>query len=235
MHTRKLLNSVRLSSGACVVGGKSHRASLPCVLLVLLGVLGMAAGLQSCFLFPTKPKVIAEDPALLRPEIAMSDDYIRSKPGDLLAFMPKGWFLVDVNATMSADVIAVAVNPDYTLSMVIQTLRADDAMKQAVQQEGLVGLARAAFDKRSRKSTGGVRLLSAMEAIHYGTKQFGAYDFCLNVTDSTAQRARSVVLQSSLQNYYEVSLVPTPITTNKAPDAEEQEKIFHSIVVSLRF
>ena len=191
--------------------------------------------LQACFLFRTEPKVQVPDPALLRPEIAMSEEFIRSKPGDLLAFLPKGWFLVDVEGKMSSDVLAVAVNPDYTLSMVVQTLRSDDLLQQTVAREGLIGLARAAFDKRARKTANGVRLLSPMDKLDYGTKHFGTYDFSIDATDSTAQRSRSVVLTSSLGNFYEVCLVPTPVTTAKTPEEDDMRKIFHSIVVSLQF
>ncbi len=191
--------------------------------------------LWSCSLFRSEQKVLAADPALLLPEIQMSEEYVRSKPGDLLVFLPKGWFLVDMESKLSSDVVAVAVNPEYTLSLVVQSLRADEQLTQSVQKEGLIGLARAAYDKRVRKTANGVRLLSPMDKLDYGNKHFGSYEFSIDAVDSTAQRSRSVVLSSSVKNYYEVSLVPAMVTTTKLPEEDSVRKIFHSIIVSMQY
>ncbi len=203
-------------------------------LLCSMAVLSLCV-FESCFLFRSEPKVQAPDPALLQPQIAMSEEYVRSKPGDLLAFLPKGWFLVDVESKMSSDIVAVAVNPEYTVSMVVQNLRSDDQLRETVRSEGLIGLARSAFERRMRKTANGVRLLSPMDKLSYGSKNFGSYEFSIDAVDSTAQRARSVVLISALDNYYEVALVPTPVTTAKPPEEDEMRKIFHSILVRLQF
>ena len=206
------------------------RTSIVTVLLV-----GLTLALQSCLFTRSEKKEEPPDPELLKPQVAMSEDYIRSKPGDLLAFMPKGWFLIDVEGKVSSDIVAVAVNNDYTLSMVIQTLRSNDLVRQTVSKEGLIGLARIAFEKRSRKTANSVRLMNAIDKQDFGLRTFGYYEFSTDSTDSTAARARSVVLVSSSDNYYEVSLVPTTITTAKLPEESEMKKIFHSIVVMLQY
>lgn len=173
-----------------------------------------------------------------KPDVPMSEDYIRSKPGDMLAFMPQGWFLIDVDGKTSSDVVAVAVNADYTLSMVVQSIRKNDLIEQTVNKEGVLGLARLAFEKRSRKTANAVRLLSTFSTTVIGNKTFGVYEFCGESADTTAGilRSRSAVFISSIKNYYEVSLVPTnAVSLKPIPDETESANIFRSILATLQY
>ena len=53
-----------------------------------------------------------------QPAIAMSDEIVRSSVGDMVALLPEEWFFMDVKNKVPSNVFAVAVNPQYTLSLV---------------------------------------------------------------------------------------------------------------------
>ena len=72
--------------------------------------------LNSCLIvkYPESKEVHSTISLSPKPEIPMSDILVRSKQGDMIAFLPKDWFYVNVFEKASADVFAVAVNPEYT-------------------------------------------------------------------------------------------------------------------------
>lgn len=215
------------------------------VILMLASRLKVLASLLICFasllclhgcLFTATERKAESIIVSVKPEIPMSDEYVRSRPGDMLAFLPQGWFLVDVEGKASSDVIAVAVNPDYTLSMVVQNIRKNDLIDQVVQKEGLLGLTRLAFEKRQRKTSNSVRLLNKFTPTTIGSRSFGVYEFTGAVQDTTTAilHSRSAVFTSSLGNYYEVSLTPTTISGKSVPPDDECARVFRSIIASLQ-
>ena len=204
--------------------------------LSILAFISFAFILQSCFFVKEEKKPEKKSTISPKAEIAMSDEYIRSKAGDILAFMPQGWYLVDTEGKTSSDVIAVAVNSEYTLSMVVQQLRTNDLVHQTVSREGVIGLARVAIERRQRKTSNSVKIIGSVSKVEVNGKQFGLYDFTGENGDTTeAHRSRSIVIISSIDNYYEVSLVPTKVTTTPLPSENDVRKIFHSMLVSLQF
>jgi len=56
-----------------------------------------------------------------KPEIPMSEELVRSKKGDMIAFLPKDWFFVDVEEKASSDIFAVAVILNTLLVQFSQT------------------------------------------------------------------------------------------------------------------
>ncbi|MFN8366231.1 MAG: hypothetical protein U0Y96_03195 [Candidatus Kapaibacterium sp.] len=211
-----------------------HKYALYIVLVVLASAVSFLA--QGCLFVSEEKKPEPPPVALPKPEIPMSEDYIRSKPGDMLAFIPKDWFLIDVEGKASSDVVAVAVNKDYTVSMIVQSIRKTDIVEQTVSKEGVIGLARLAFEKRSRKTAGTVRMLSTITTATMGDKTFGLYEFTADSATSTRlMRSHSAVFVSSINNYYECSLVPTTISAMPPPDEIEMNKTFRSILAALQF
>jgi hypothetical protein len=201
----------------------------------MLVCLALVMCLEGCLFTATEKK--AESIVVsVKPEIPMSEEYVRSRPGDMLAFLPQGWFLVDVEGKASSDVIAVAVNPDYTLTMVVQNIRKNDLIDQVVQKEGLLGLTRLAFEKRQRKTSNSVRLLNKFTPTTIGSRSFGMYEFTGSAQDTTSAilHSRSAVFTSSLGNYYEVSLTPTTISGKSVPPDDECARVFRSIIASLQ-
>ncbi|MCX6139261.1 MAG: hypothetical protein NTX15_00240 [Candidatus Kapabacteria bacterium] len=167
-----------------------------------------------------------------QPEIEMGDDLVRTRAGDLIALMPKGWVFLDAKGDASSDIVAIAVNADYSLSMVVSAIPAAESTREQIQTEGLLGLARVAYQKHVRKSAGTAKLVGTYRIAELGPRRFGVYDFS---TNGGALRTRSAVCISSLSNHYEVSLVPLNVSGKDVPDDAEQEKIFRSILATVQY
>ncbi|MCX6154261.1 MAG: hypothetical protein NT007_08880 [Candidatus Kapabacteria bacterium] len=190
--------------------------------------------LNSCFIVKrSSPKdenqIISISP---KPEIQMSEDIIRSKNGDILAFLPKSWFLVELSEKLSNDIFAVAVNPDYTLTAVFSIIKNGDAIDQVVTKEGLSGLARMCLAKHERKTGGGIKQVGTFSQLQVGKKSFVEFDF-QSMTNPLV--TRSAVFISSVNQYYQFALIPTEITGKELPSKEETDKIFRSFLISIDF
>lgn len=112
-----------------------------------------------------------------QPEIEMSDELVRTRAGDMITLMPKGWVFLDTKGDASADIVAIAVNPEYTLSMVVSSIPAAESSREQIQAEGLLGLARVAYQKHVRKSAGTSKLVGTYRIAELGARRFGVYDF----------------------------------------------------------
>lgn len=199
----------------------------------VLALILLAAVLPSClFVKAPEQKVDIQNVALSpQPELEMSDELVRTRAGDMIALLPKGWLFLDTKGDASADIIAVAVNPDYTLTMVVSSIPHTEVTREQHETEGLLGLARVAYQKHVRKSAGTVKLVGTYRIAELGPRRFGVYDFTAN----GALRTRSAVCTSSLGNHYEVSLVPITVSGKDLPDAAEQDRIFRSILATVQY
>ncbi len=169
-----------------------------------------------------------------KPLLPMSDELIRSESGDMIAFLPASWFFMDVNEKVSSSVFAVAVNPDYTASLVFSELRRDDALEDAFQKEGLIGVARASYQKRERKTAGLVKNAGGFDVRMLGTKQFGTYQYS-DAGAGNVLPTRVAVFRSALGNFYECTLAVLPFTGRKVPANEEMEKIYQSVLATIDY
>ncbi|MBM2816185.1 MAG: hypothetical protein HW421_2947 [Ignavibacteria bacterium] len=167
-----------------------------------------------------------------KPKISMSDELVRSRQGDMIAFLPKDWFFVDVENRSSSDVIAVAVNPDYTLSAVFSLIKSNENITDIVTKEGLLGLARISFARHERKTAGAVKLIGNYQTIQIGQKSFAIFEFSSNGGASTTKIA---VYKSELNQYYEFALTPMNFTGKPQPTKEETNAIFNSILTSIDY
>jgi hypothetical protein len=175
-----------------------------------------------------KPLVLNLSP---KPEIPMSDELVRSKAGDMIAFLPKGWFLIDVEEKASNDIIAVAVNPEYTLSAVFSSIRNSDELDNVVAKEGVLGLARYSLSKHSKKTAGAVRQVGKYSTINMGPFSFGEYEFTTGGSMST----KVAVFVSSVDEYYEFALMPMNVSGRAMPGAPDLEKVFRSVLTTIQY
>ena len=136
---------------------------------LLCGLIVLAVFLPSClFVKAPEDKVEVQNVALSpRPEIEMSDNLVRTRAGDLIALLPKNWVFLDTRNEASADIITVAVNPDYTLSMVVSSIPAAESSRERMANEGLLGLARSAYQKHVRKTGGMAKLVGGYRIAEY--------------------------------------------------------------------
>ena len=167
-----------------------------------------------------------------QPEVEMGDELVRTRAGDLIALMPKGWVFLDTKGDASADIVAIVVNPEYTLTMVVSVVPTAASIRDQIQDEGLLGLARIAFQKHVRKSAGTAKLIGTYRIAELGPRRFGLYEFS---TTNGALKTRSAVCTSSLGNHYEVALVPLTVSGKDIPPVAEQDKIFRSILATVQY
>jgi len=188
---------------------------------------------SSCIIVKHKEKPEPPPEVMLSPKplIPMSEEHVRSKKGDMIAFLPRDWFFVNLEEKIPSDVFAVAVNPEYTLSAVFSIIRKNDRVDSIVSKEGLLGLARVAFDRHERKTAGAVKHLGKYETIQMGNLNLAKYDFSAT---GEALKTHSVVFVSSINQYYEFSLIPMNITGKRVPPNDEIDKIFQSIVATIQ-
>lgn len=191
---------------------------------------------------PPPPTVLSP-----QPEILMSENLVRSKAGDMIAFLPQGWFFVELEGKAPSDVFAIAVNPDYTLSAVFSTLRKTESSDSVVGREGIYALARMSFARHERKSAGNVKLIGKTSALKIGSREFGFFEITgIFRPDTTGAlpgvspvygtlKTKVAVFNSSINNYYELAVVPTTISGKPLPTEDEISKVFRSMLTTVQF
>lgn len=165
-----------------------------------------------------------------KPEVQMSEEIVRSKEGDMIAFIPKDWFFVNVEDKASTDVYAVAVNPDYTLAAIFSTIRKNKQIDDIVNKENVIGLARVFFEKHQNKTAGNCKQLGSVASLNMGPLLFGKYNYT-----SGSSKNRAAVFISSLGNYYEFAMVQMDFRGKPIPDQADIDKIFNSILATIQY
>jgi hypothetical protein len=201
---------------------------------VFLLILFVAVALPAClFVKAPEEKFDVQNVALSpQPEIPMSDDLVRTRAGDLIALLPRSWVFLDTKNEASAEIVSVAVNPDYTLSMVVSSIPGAESSKESIESDGLLGLARSTFQKHVRKTGGQAKLVGLYRIAQLGARRFAAFDFS---TNGGSLRTRCAVCVSSLGNNYEIALAPLTVTGKDVPDPLEQERVFRSILATVQY
>jgi hypothetical protein len=198
------------------------------VLLILISV-------SACIVVVHEEKTYEVEPELSlspKPLLKMSESLVRSDNGDMIAFLPDGWFLVNVESKVNPDIIAVAVNHDYTLSAIFSVLRNNELIKETVDKEGLYGLARVSLERRENKTVGIVKQIGKYQTINMGAQEFVKYEYS---NTGGAVLARSAVYISSIGDFYEFSLVPVNVMNNILPSTREFDEIFQSFLASINY
>ncbi|MBI5324475.1 MAG: hypothetical protein HZB41_04265 [Ignavibacteriae bacterium] len=202
----------------------------------IINIMLIAAIIFSCGCIVVRHKTVSEEVTTLnlspKPEIPMSDKLVRSKKGDIIAFLPVDWFFVNVEEKASSDVFAVAVNPDYTLSAVFSSIRKNDLTDSLVSKEGLLGLARTSLNIHENKTAGAVKQVGKYSLIQSGTMSFAKYNYS---NSSGALITQTAVFKSSINQYYEFALIPMNISGKPLPTQIEIDKIFNSIIATIQY
>ncbi len=195
----------------------------------------VAFSINSCIVVMHKDKQVEIEPEVTlspKPILQMSETLLRSDKGDMVAFLPKSWFLVDVESKVTPDIIAVAINPDYTLSAVFSVIRNNELIKDIIEKEGLFGLARLSFERRESKTVGFVKQIGKYQAINMGAQDFVKYEYS---NTGGALIAKSAVFISSTGEFYEFSLLPINVKNNIMPSTKEFDDVFQSFLASINY
>jgi hypothetical protein len=169
-----------------------------------------------------------------KPIVKMSDKMVRSVRGDMIGFLPEGWFFIDVE-DKSNDIIATAVNSEYNLSAVFSVIRSNPQIDETIEKEGIFGLARISFTRRERKTSGDVVLASKYQEIQIGNQKFVKYEYTTKNMPESMVKAKSAVFISELGGFYEFSLVPLTVMDNPLPALSEINDIFNSILATIKY
>jgi hypothetical protein len=208
---------------------------LSSILYKFIGFVVTILIIQSCIIVVHENKKIEYDPEITlspKPILKMSDVLIRSDKGDMIAFLPVNWFLIDVESRINKDVIAVAVNPDYTLSAVFSHIRSNEIIEETFSKEGLYGLARVSLERRENKTLGSVKQLGRYQTINMGNQEFVKYEYSIT---GGALMARSAVFASSTSDFYEISIIPINVKNNIQPNSREIDELFQSFLASIKY
>ncbi len=197
-----------------------------------LCALSMILALPSCLVVKREVAPLPERSSDVSPRagVAMSDEIVYSEQGDMVVRLPQDWFFVDIGKEVSSNVIAAASNSDYTLSLVFSELRANENLIDLHQNEGLLGVARAGFRARERKTAGAVKQLGEIELRELGARRFGIYEFSDN---NGATFNLASVFKTSLNNFYEVALVQMADFNRPVPPRDSVESIFSAVLTTV--
>ncbi len=202
-------------------------------LKLVLVLFAIATVLNGCFIvmYPehtdVAPKIILSP----KPEVEMSDELVRSDKGDMIAFLPKGWFFIDNSNKTSGEVFTVAVNPKYNIAAVFSFLPVSPESTPLIEKDGLIAAARMSLVKHKENSDKPVELVGKYQIVDAGTLQFATYNF----TTNNIANASSAVFLSKTGTYYEFSLVPMIVNQNPLPEQKEFDKYFRSILATIKF
>lgn len=167
-----------------------------------------------------------------KPSIIMGDEILRSDKGDMISLLPKDWFFVDLGNDTPPDVFAIAVNPDYSLSLVFSSVKINPILEDIYNQQKLFGIANYFFDRKQKKSLGGLiksHTISTMKSSHM---EFVIYKYR---TKSQPIFSFNAVFKSESDNFYEISLIPLNLSGISMPSDFEMEKIFYSVLSTVKY
>lgn len=169
---------------------------------------------------------------LPKPEIPLSDTYILSPMGDMIAFLPKGWFIINSENKTPANVFSIAVDSEYSLCAVFSRLPTQSDVSEILKKEGLLGIATLSLEQRMKKSLGNVQLIGNYQPIKNGKQKFYVFKF----QDKTNNNyGKTAVFVSSLNQCYEFSLLPLNFKTKKSYTEDEFDKFFFAILTTIQF
>lgn len=166
-----------------------------------------------------------------KPDLPMSEEPLLSKDLDMMAFIPEGWFFVDVENEVNSNVFAVAVNPQYTMSAVFSTIPPSARVNEIIEREGLIGLARYSFEMHQLKIPD-IKLVGKFGIVNMGNYGFAKYEY---TTSGSSINAQSIVFKSELGKFYEFTLIPMTFTGKPLPKTDEINKVFNSILATIQY
>lgn len=203
---------------------------LKTILIALLIV-----SLYSCIIVKNEEESEQKSPILQfspTPELKMSDEMVRSDRGDMVAFLPEGWLLINLEGEAPADVLGVAVDKGYIMSIVFSRIRKSDKADKIISREGVLGLVRIALEKRVKKTAGSVALVGKYSEIKMGPRKFAKYEFA---NADKSMRGISAVFVSTLNNYYEVSVIPMNLTGIVPVSQYDLNRVFSSVLTTVQY
>lgn len=208
-------------------------------ILLIFKVIFLSIILNSCIVVKEEDKVrpiraIEGTTYTLTPKplIPMSEQYVRSEEGDMIALLPKDWILLNVDNNTNPDIFAVAVNKDYTLSAVFANIRNTSNLEDAFANDGIIGVVNYDLNRKKQKTGGSLNIMGNINFINIGPYQYANFK---TTTTGGALFTHSVIFKSSLNNYFEFALVPINVMGKDLPTKKETEDVFYSFLACIKY
>lgn len=165
-----------------------------------------------------------------KPKIEMSDQVIRSSFGDMIAFLPEGWFFVDVDTRN--EVFSTSVNQDYSLSLVFDELKKDNNLTAMIKNKDYKGIAKHSLSEQKRRATSKLDIVNDFQEIQIGELKFMTY---YTTTTSGALLSRTAVFITEFGNCYRMTLIPMDIIGKPIPMVQQMDVIFESVLTTIKY
>lgn len=200
----------------------------------IITIVLLIVGFNSCIIVKKDGKEQRDAIVKLSPKpiVPMQEETIRSQAGDMIVSIPEGWFFIDMDDKVSTETIAIATNPDYNLTAVFKRILPSNTLETKYKNEKLKGVAEYSYKQKATSTNGKCQLTSEYGVIIAGNLTFGSYTYS---NSGGALTARTAVLKTDIDNYYEFTLIPTDIKGMSYPTEIEQENIFKSILATLKY
>ena len=204
----------------------SHRAMRLCGMMSIM----MLSGLSGCFFVWEEEEFYPPMALSPKPEIEMSRNTVESKSGDMIAFIPKGWTILEKDVYPSPDVFAIAVDSTLTLSAVFSSIGKPEK-KTNNEAEHVNELMRHAILRHKQRSSGSITQVGKGRTLTIGRREFGMFEFA----GQDGLRTKAVVWESNAGNHYECALVPLDLMGTRIPDDSVKSRILRSITSMIMF
>ncbi|MCX7909392.1 MAG: hypothetical protein N2560_07745 [Ignavibacteria bacterium] len=197
--------------------------------------ISLAIVVASCIIVKEKvpdEEFSSEFTLLSKPTVPIGDIAIRSERGDMIAYLPQGWFLVDLEEKAPTNIFAVGVNPDYTLSIIFSRLTNKLDVVEILKEQGLLGLATKSFEIKQLKSLNNIKLLGNFEPIKNGTQKFYIFKY-QNLTNKLV--GKSAIFVTPLSEVYEFALIQLDFKEQPTISESDFDNIFNSVLSTIKF
>ena len=149
----------------------------------------------------------------------LSDRTVTSTDGHLRLRVPDGWFVPEDGGT-SPGLLAWLVEENYSATMGLMEIRADEWLRKKLKAAGLELLGDLSFSlKQGRKPT--AKLLKAPVVFRLNRRDFCSYEYTL---DGGATIVRTVVFDTG-KGFYELTVIPNakklPLAIRPLFDAQQ--------------
>lgn len=201
---------------------------------ILVLILTTSLYVNSCIF--VKPKTQVEEEVSIemipKPLIEMNEEALRSPRADMISLIPKGWFFTDLSDDTPKDVFAIAVNPEYTLSLVFSSYPSNEILEDIYKQQHLIGIANASFDRKQKRTGGSLIKFDKIYTINSSNLEFVIYHYR---TRTQPLNAFTAVFKSTTGTIYEVTILPMNLSGITLPTEDEMNKIFNSVISTIRY
>jgi hypothetical protein len=210
--------------------------------LQLVVMLGIIIILPSCIIVKEKaPPPQTEqriEMSKLRAETTslLSNDLIVTPDSEIVTYKPKDWFFINTNELIknetSGEIIAVAVNKEYTMAFIVSKVQMPMAMTKLIEDNEMIDLARLHFQQKKDKTTEQLFIASDYDLLPNGQNEIPIYAF---TSMGNTQKVRVALLKTTTKKLYEFALVPLDFTSATPLTDKESLQLFQTILATTLF